>query len=204
MATPTIAGNAVLLRQFFSDGFYPRGFRYDGSLPDLIFADGFDGVTEVTLGASEWVDAMNPTGAGDEGGPSQRHRADQLAATFPNTGTGWGRAWLDGNLWFKDTMPGGDDSRRLRVFERTNAAGLETGDINEYTIANVAAGVEFRVTLTWFDPEASPGAASTLINNLDLEVVGPRRPYLGNVFTGGVSDHRRQRRHRRTRSNRFA
>ena len=35
-------------------------------------------------------------------------------------------------------MPNGDDSRRLRIFERTNAAGLETGDVNEYTIANVA------------------------------------------------------------------
>ncbi len=27
MATPTIAGNAALMRQFFSDGFYPRGAK---------------------------------------------------------------------------------------------------------------------------------------------------------------------------------
>jgi hypothetical protein len=85
-------------------------------------------------------------------------------------------------------MAGGDDSRRLRIFERTNDAGLETGDVNEYTIANVGAGIEFRVTLTWFDPEASAGAASTLVNNLDLEVVGPGNiTYLGNHFASNVS-----------------
>jgi len=85
-------------------------------------------------------------------------------------------------------MPNGDDSRRLRLFERPNAAGLETGDVNEYTIANVAAGTELRVTLTWFDPPAAPGSASTLINNLDLEVVDPASTtYLGNHFTSGVS-----------------
>ena len=85
-------------------------------------------------------------------------------------------------------MPNGDDSRRMRMFERTNAAGLETGDVNEYTIANVAAGVEFRATLTWFDPAAALGAASTLVNDLDLEVVDPNSAtYLGNHFACGVS-----------------
>ena len=162
MATPTIAGNTILLRQFFADGWYPRGEK---------------------TGA----DALNPTG------PTMKavllNGTNPLNSTaWPSTGTGWGRAWLDGNLWFKSTMPNGDDSRRLRLFERPNAAGLETGDVNEYTIANVAAGTELRVTLTWFDPPAVPGSASTLINNLDLEVVDPASTtYLGNHFTSGVS-----------------
>ena len=100
----------------------------------------------------------------------------------------WGREWLDGSLWFKNTMPNGDDSRRMRIFERTNAAGLETGDVNEYVIANVAAGIEFRATLTWFDPASALGAASTLVNDLDLEVVDPNSvTYLGNNFSGGDS-----------------
>ncbi|HVV96349.1 MAG TPA: S8 family serine peptidase [Rhodanobacteraceae bacterium] len=162
MATPTIAGNTILLRQFFTDGWYPRGEKT---------AD----------------DALNPTG------PAMKavllNGTNPInSASWPSTGTGWGRAWLDGNLWFKNTMTGGDDSKRLRLFERPNSAGLETGDTNEYTIANVAAGVELRATLTWFDPPAAPGSASTLINNLDLEVVGPDSTvYLGNHFTSGVS-----------------
>ena len=160
MAAPTIAGNAVLARQFFADGFYPRG--------EATPADDYNPSGDVMKAVL--LNGTNPL------------------TNWPNNNTGWGRAWLDGNLWFNNTMPNGDDSRRLRVFERTNAAGLETGDVNEYTIANVAAGVEFRTTLTWFDPEAALGAASTLINNLDLEVVDPNSvTYLGNHFASSVS-----------------
>ncbi|HKE47793.1 MAG TPA: S8 family serine peptidase [Rhodanobacteraceae bacterium] len=160
MATPTIAGNTVLLRQFFADGWYPRGEAHA-------------------------ADALNPLGATMK---AVLLNGTNPLATWPSTGTGWGRAWLDGNLWFKSTMPNGDDSRRLRLFDRPNSAGLETGDVNEYTIANVAAGVELRATLAWFDPPAAPGSASTLVNNLDLEVVGPDSTvYLGNHFSAGNS-----------------
>lgn len=185
MATPTIAGNAVLLREYFADGFYPRGTPVSGIPSDLVFADGFDGVSPFT--PSVGLDALNPTGPLMKAVLLNGTVLTTSPNTFPSTGTGWGRPWLDSNLWFKDTMPNGDDSRRLRVFERTNAAGLETGDVNEYTIANIAAGVEFRATLAWFDPDAAAGAASTLVNNLDLEVVGPGGTYLGNHFTANVS-----------------
>lgn len=185
MSAPTITGNAVLLRQYFADGFYPRGEQREGQLADIIFFDSFDDST--APGNGILVDTMYPTGAVMKAALLNSTVLTTSPSAFPNTGTGWGRPWLDGNLWFKNTMPGGDDSRRLRVFERPNAAGLETGDANEYTIANVAAGGELRATLAWFDPEAAPGAASTLVNNLDLEVVGPGGTYLGNVFAANVS-----------------
>ena len=188
MATPTVAGSALLLRQYFADGFYPRGFPQEGVSADVVFADGFDGVLPPLPGDGQAVDALDPTGALMKAVLLNGTVATTSPTTMPNTGTGWGRPWLDANLWFKDTMPGGDDSRRLRVFERTNASGLETGEVNEYTLANVAAGVEFRATLTWYDADAAPGAASTLVNNLDLEVVAPGgQTYLGNVFSNSVS-----------------
>ncbi|WP_440225576.1 S8 family serine peptidase [Dokdonella sp. MW10] len=161
MAAPVLSGNAALMRQFFADGFYPRGEK---TAADAYNPSGM--VMKATL-----LNGTNPLGG----------------TGWPNANSGWGRAWIDGNLWFKNTMTGGDDSRRLRVFERTQATGLKTGDTHEYTIANVAAGTELRVTLAWFDPEASEGVAMTLINNLDLEVVGPGGTYKGNVFTGGIS-----------------
>lgn len=162
MAAPTLTGNATLVRQFFTDGFYPRGER-------------------------SATDALNPIG------PTLKavllNGTSPLASPqWPTAENGWGRAWLDSNLWFKNTMPGGDDSRRLRVFERVNAAGLETGDSNEYVVDNVAVGIELRATLAWFDVEAAPGAASTLVNDLDLEVVAPDGTiYLGNHFDGAAS-----------------
>ncbi|MBO9663083.1 S8 family serine peptidase [Dokdonella sp.] len=188
MATPVVAGNAVLLRQYFVDGFYPRGFANTAAAADRVFADGFDGVAPPPLTGGEAVDAFNPTGAMLKAVLLNGTVPTTTPAAFPNTGTGWGRPWLDGNVWFKQTLPGGDDSRRLRVFERSNAAGLVTGEADEYAIAEVAAGIEFRATLTWFDPAASTGTAAALVNNLDLEVVAPNGTvYRGNRFSNGVS-----------------
>jgi hypothetical protein len=160
MATPTIAGNTALVRQFFTEGFYPRGARN---------AD----------------DALNPSGMAMK---AVLLNGTRMLENFPSMNTGWGRAWLDGNLWFATTQAGGDDTRRMRLFERTNSAGLATGDNHSYTIANVGAGAELRATLTWYDLPGVPGAAASLVNNLDLEVTGPGGTvYRGNVFAAGAS-----------------
>ncbi|TDR43041.1 immune inhibitor A peptidase M6 [Tahibacter aquaticus] len=169
MAAPTVSGSAALMRQFFTEGFYPRGAK---TAADQFIPGGM--VMKATL-----LNGTNP-----------------IAAGFGGNDTGWGRAWLDGNLYFSTTLAGGDDSRRLRLFERTQLAGMRTGEVQEYTIANVAAGQELRATLTWYDVPGTPGAAIALVNNLDLEVVGPGGTYLGNVLaagasiTGGVADVR--------------
>lgn len=161
MAAPTITGNAALTRQYFADGFYPRG---DRTPADALNLSGM-ALKAVLLNGVRKLD------------------------DWPSTNTGWGRAWLDGNLWFSQTLPGGDDSRRLRLFERTNAAGLMLGQSHGYSIDGVQAGAELRATLTWFDLPASPAAAVALVNNLDLEVDAPGGVlYRGNVFRAGASD----------------
>lgn len=164
MASPTITGSAALARQYFADGFYPRGARTPG--------DGFS-ISAPLLKAV----LLNST------------RVIEQAGAWPNNNFGWGRLWLEHSLYFNSVLPGGTaDARRMRLFERLDDAGLLNGESHEYTIANVAAGQELRFTLTWFDPAASLGAAVTLVNDLDLEVVGPDSSlYLGNVFTAGIS-----------------
>jgi fibronectin type 3 domain-containing protein len=164
MATPAIAGVAALTRQFFTDGFYPRGERTaaDTHTPSgaMLKAVLVNGTNPLSVAANNW----------------------------PDMNYGWGRAWLDSNLWFKNTLGGGDDSRRMRLFEKPNIAGLRAGEVDTYTINSVDAGAELRVTLTWYDPEAAPAAAVTLINNLDVEVEAPNGDvFKGNVFSGGVS-----------------
>ena len=167
MAAPTIAGNAGLVRQYFMDGFYPRGSK---TAADTYTPSGM-AMKAVLLNGTNPVLGSAPS--------------DQ----FGTGNYGWGRGWTDSNLWFSTTPSAfGDDNRRLRLFERTNASGLKTADVHEYTINNVQAGQELRATLTWYDPEATGGAALTLVNNLDLEVVGPGATlYRGNVFASGVS-----------------
>ncbi len=167
MAAPTIAGNAGLVRQFFTEGFYPRGLK---TAADSYNPSGM--VLKAVL--------LNGTNPVLGSGPSEQ---------FATGSYGWGRGWTDSNLWFSTTPSAfGDDNRRMRLFERTNISGLKTGEQQSYTITGVPAGKELRATLTWYDPEATSGAALSLVNNLDLEVDGPGGTlYRGNVFAAGVS-----------------
>ena len=162
MAAPAVSGAAALARQYFRDGFYPRGRR---SAEDAYTPSG--AVMKAVL-----LNGAHPVGL----------------PTWPNLDSGWGRAWLDGNLWFAQTAAGGDDTRRLRIVERPRSAGMTTDDVHEYTISNLGDRAGLRATLAWFDPPAAPGVAVALINDLDLELVAPDgRVYRGNAMAAGVS-----------------
>lgn len=158
MSCPTTAGAAALLREYFEDGYYPTG-------------------------SASGADSLRPRAA--------LVKAALLNGTLPIAGTGintifgnntygWGRVFLDNNLFFTG------DGRELRVWNVPNTDGLQTGSSHTYSI-NVAAGQEFRATLVWMDPEPSPGAAVALVNNLNLTVADGTNTYLGNVMTGLVS-----------------
>ena len=173
MSAPTITGSAALARQYFAEGFYPTGSQ---QVADQLQVSGQ--ILKALL--------LNST------------RVITQSGAWPNNTYGWGRLWLEHSLYFDGTLAGGTpETRRLRLFERTDETGLETGESHTYTLENVAAGEELRFTLAWFDPAAAPAAAVTLINNLDLEVVAPdASTYLGNVTaaavstTGGSADRR--------------
>ncbi|MGH9400316.1 MAG: S8 family serine peptidase, partial [Thermoanaerobaculia bacterium] len=162
MSCPTVAGAAALLRQYFADGFYPTGVA--------TASNRFD--PPAPLVKAVLLNGTLPLGV------------------FGASADGWGRVFLDNNLFFSG------DARALRVWSVANTQGLTTGQSSSYTV-NVAAGQELRATLVWFDPEGTPGAGLALVNNLDLSVSGGSLAYLGNVFdgagvsvTGGAADTR--------------
>ncbi len=99
----------------------------------------------------------------------------------PSNDRGWGRMRLENNLYFSG------DSRDLRLWQRLNNVGLQTGEGDSYEI-DVDAGQPLRVTLVWFDPPGTPGAGTMLVNNLNLRVTAPGAAvYLGNQLVGGQS-----------------
>ncbi len=150
---PTAAGVAALVREYFAAGFYPTG------TPTA--SNSFE--PSAPLVKAVLINGALPLG------------------TFGDGNYGWGRVFLDNNLFFAG------DARSLRVWNLANTQGLTTGQSNSYTVS-VAAGQEFRATLVWFDPEATPGTAVTLVNNLNLTVSDGTNTYQGNVFNGsGVS-----------------
>ena len=111
-------------------------------------------------------------------------------ALYPNDIEGWGRVLLDRSLYFSG------DSRRLWFRDVRHADGLETGQMDEYTIeiANLLEPLD--VTLVFADVPASHLTSFAPVNDLDLEVEGPDGLFLGNVFdafagssvTGGSAD----------------
>jgi hypothetical protein len=163
MAAPAVAGASALLRGYFSDGFYPTGAANP--------ADHFE--AHAPLVKAVLLNGSLPLPVG---------------GSFPDNRYGWGRVFLDNNLFFKG------DSRKLRVWNVPNDEGVLTGQSRDYTI-QVGAGQELRVTLVWTDPEGTLGAAATLVNDLDLTVSNGTDTFLGNVLsptgestTGGAAD----------------
>lgn len=75
MSCPTVAGAAALLRQYFSDGFYPSGTRNAADKRELSAAE----VKAVLLNGTLPLPAGGVFGGGDYG---------------------WGRVFLDSNLYF--------------------------------------------------------------------------------------------------------
>jgi hypothetical protein len=181
MATPTAAGDAVLVRQYFDDGFGPAG----GSG----FAPGFKDATRAYNASAAMVKAVMIASAqrmrGWYTGDTSTATAHQTDGQWPSTGQGWGRLQLDSALHISTIT----NSPQLYVQDVTYALGhsgvqgISTGEQRSYSI-NVGAGQPLRVVLDWSDPG---GLASflglgpeALTNHLQLEVADSH----GNAYCG--------------------
>lgn len=159
MATPTVAGAAALVRQYYMDGWYPSGTKILAN--SLTPSAALVKATLINSGSE-----MTGSGAYLNGEYS-----------FPNDNQGWGRVTLDSALYFQD------DPRSLMV--KDNRTGLNTGASATYYFSIGETTEPVEVTLVWTDYPAAPYASLTLVNDLNLIVTGPDGTvYRGNQFTG--------------------
>jgi hypothetical protein len=94
---------------------------------------------------------------------------------------GWGGVDAVASLY---GAGGSLDQRRLEFENEVSAHALATGEGYEIQIESDGTSA-LRVTLVWTDYPAAPGAGSPLVvNDLDLEVIGPDETFLGNNFSG--------------------
>ncbi|UCD84576.1 MAG: S8 family serine peptidase [Deltaproteobacteria bacterium] len=103
MACPATAGAAALIRQYFTDGYYPSGTPDPG-------------------------DAFSPSAALIKAilvNSGKNMSGSYIGGAIPGTGQGWGRILLDDTLFF----PG--DTKGLVVIDETS--GLNTGETAVYT-----------------------------------------------------------------------
>ena len=170
------AGGALLVRQYFTDGFYPSGAKSSNNsfIPSnaLIKAIILNSGRNLT---GRFTASNSPISA---------------SGALPNNGQGWGRVALDDALYFTG------DRRELKVladiFNGSTAAetsrpapnpAIATGQTHTYQLVNVSNVEPLRITLAWSDPRAAVGSVVALVNDLNLEVTDPA----GNVYRGNVN-----------------
>ncbi len=190
MSAPVLSGNAVLVRQYFEDGFGP------GGPPGTVV--GFASGRRATTGG------FNPSAALVKAvivNSGQRMRGKytgavgtnrELDGQWPSAGQGWGRVQLDRALHFDDVA----GSPNLWVADvpfcppprhcaGDTGAGVATGDDVTYTV-DVGPGQPLKVILAWSDPGGLSsflgiGTDEVVVNQLALQVDGPGgTSYCGN------------------------
>jgi hypothetical protein len=172
-SSPTIAGAAALVRQYYTDGFYPTGVA---TVANAITPSA--ALLKATLIASARQVPTRNYGVG----------RDFDSLPVPSNDQGFGFPVLDDALYF----PG--DKAKSRVFDVSLAEGLTQGSTTTRTI-NVAAGTPLKAVLVWTDPPGIVRGGSdttpNLVNDLDLRVTTPS----GDVHFGNEAIHAGQRDH---------
>ncbi len=159
MAAPAVGATAVLMKQYYSEGFYPRGVAD----PDFAFNP-----SGMLLKA-----AILNAGVDLEGQPG-----------YPNEYEGWGRVQADNVLYF----PGDVRRTVLRDIRPDNAWALGTGQDFRFTLRVDGGHEPLRVTMAFHDAPAAVQASFAPVNDLDLQVVSPSGViYTGNLFSEGFS-----------------
>jgi subtilase family protein len=150
-AAPTVAGAAALVRQYYTDGFYPTGVP---TIPNRF-------TPSAALLKATIIAAARPV--------LWRPQNGNLIATkpVPSNEQGWGFPVLDDALYF----PG--DRGHLRVVDVPLSAGLGEGQSSTIRV-QLKSNAPFKAVLVWTDP---PGVVRSvadttpeLVNDLDLHV----------------------------------
>lgn len=175
MSTPTAAGFGALVRQYFTEGWYPSGTKNssDAFTPSAALIKAM--MINSTRNSPGAYSTSTINNSGTQNAPSQ--------------GQGWGRVVLDDAVYFSG------DVRDLKVWDITSGF-TSAGQYHEYTINTGPSTTEYiKIVLCWTDYPAAVGADPLVVNNLNLTVTANGNTYLGNVFgtnsrstTGGSAD----------------
>lgn len=159
MASPAIGGLGALIRQYFTDGYYPSGAATVG--------DGFT-PTGALVKATMLNSAVDMTGV----------------TGYPSNREGWGRALADEALHFA-----GETRRLVvNDVRNADGLSTGEFDEIPFTVNSASQKLKVTVVWTEPPASASTGTGNATTNNLDVEVISPSGTiYKGNVFSGGIS-----------------
>jgi hypothetical protein len=170
-ATPHVAAAAALVRQYFTEGWYPKGKRTPSDVM-------------VPSGALLKAVLLNAT-------------VDLKDVPYPSAREGWGRLALARSLHFEGDklFLRVKDVPHLYGFERTVPATTA----KTFILPVPENAKSMKITLVFNDPAGAVGANDPVVNKLDLLVMEPMRSrwdgwelgYFGNDFTDQKVSRRR-------------
>ena len=182
-----IAGASLLVRQYLSDGWYPRGIR---NISNLRFQNPSAALVKAMLINSArstegtvvtyTYEQPPPTCASCPPWvqPAPNVSVIQLQSSFkdsnppptPNIYEGFGRPELSNILWVANAQ----NSTYSLFLAQNNFSSSGTMHLYTFSIANNQGtdsfGMQLKVTLAYTDPPGVPGSSKLLVNDLDLVV----------------------------------
>ncbi|GIL53620.1 hypothetical protein Vafri_9234 [Volvox africanus] len=149
MATPVVSGHLALMRQYFRDGFYPRGNKTTTE------SVGFQ-PSGMLLKAAAIAGAVSL-----QGGIAMQ--TGEVMGAAPDVFQGWGRLSLAGAL----PLPGlTGPNFRIQV---ADMGTIEHGEVIHLRGIRATGTGPVLATLVWFDYPAALMASYALVNDLDLQ-----------------------------------
>lgn len=172
MASPAVAGAASLIRQYFTDGFYPTGSKV---------------AANSLIPSGALLRAMLTNSSVDMTAYPSPNQVP------PNNYEGFGRILLDNAVYLAG------DTRKLLIKDIRNTSGsaLSTSSVSTTNFRVQGGGETLRVTMAFSDAPATIPTAFAPVNDINLRVIDPSgNVYLGNVInaatgisqTGGSAD----------------
>jgi len=159
MATPLAAGLAALVRQYYTDGFYPTG--------EAVNANKIASPSAALIKATIINSAAHLTGNVHLGQKKDNKQYWPLT-NLPDAGMfdGFGRPDVSKVLMRKGAP------WQLKVWDIPGSAGFTgAGATKVYTINEIDLSVLFKTTVVWGDaPARAGGSGNALVNDLDLTV----------------------------------
>ena len=103
----------------------------------------------------------------------------EIPTQRPNIHEGWGRVDLENSLF--------PENRVVRFMDELK--GLETGETRELKVEVVDAQQPLKITLVYTDAPGASQSENILVNDLDLEIIGPSKKRYFAGEEGLKGDH---------------
>jgi len=180
MAAPGVAGSALLLRQYFMDGFYPSGTKVSS---DTFIPTGY------LIKAAILNSGRPMLGRDNADNNNDKHKGEFYRSEQYDESQGFGLISLIDAVYID-----GESMSKVLVWDQVELGdGNEWEELIDFGSCDATHHRHISVTMAYFDKEATSRCVSCMTNRLDLTVVKESETLYPNGLTGHDTKNNAQR-----------